>query len=311
MKIIEKAIFMKTGSLRKYIYLSIIAAILTISLKLGSYFLTGSVGLLSDGLESCVNLVAAIVALVLLTLAEKPPDAKHEFGHTKAEYFSSAIEGGLIVLAAASIIWSAVPRIINPKPLENVGAGLLIAVGASLINLAVSIILVRNGRKHKSITLEADGKHLMTDVWTSAGVLAGIAVVKLTGWLVLDGVVAILVALNIILTGYKLMKRSAEGLLDSALPKEEEDLIIEALEKFKNRGIRFHSLMTRQAGRRKFISVQLLMPGKFSIRQGHNLSEQIENDLRLLFPGSQTTVFTHLEPFEDPESMLDIGIDRK
>jgi len=302
---------MKTGSLRKYIYLSIIAAILTISLKLGSYFLTGSVGLLSDGLESCVNLVAAIVALVLLTLAEKPPDAKHEFGHTKAEYFSSAIEGGLIVLAAASIIWSAVPRIINPKPLENVGAGLLIAVGASLINLAVSIILVRNGRKHKSITLEADGKHLMTDVWTSAGVLAGIAVVKLTGWLVLDGVVAILVALNIILTGYKLMKRSAEGLLDSALPKEEEDLIIEALEKFKNRGIRFHSLMTRQAGRRKFISVQLLMPGKFSIRQGHNLSEQIENDLRLLFPGSQTTVFTHLEPFEDPESMLDIGIDRK
>jgi len=207
---------MKTGSLRKYIYLSIIAAILTISLKLGSYFLTGSVGLLSDGLESCVNLVAAIVALVLLTLAEKPPDAKHEFGHTKAEYFSSAIEGGLIVLAAASIIWSAVPRIINPKPLENVGAGLLIAVGASLINLAVSIILVRNGRKHKSITLEADGKHLMTDVWTSAGVLAGIAVVKLTGWLVLDGVVAILVALNIILTGYKLMKRSAEGLLDSA-----------------------------------------------------------------------------------------------
>lgn len=302
---------MKTGSLRKYIYLSIIAAILTISLKLGSYLLTGSVGLLSDGLESCVNLVAAIVALVLLTLAEKPPDAKHEFGHTKAEYFSSAIEGGLIVLAAASIIWSAVPRIINPKPLENVGAGLLIAVGASLINLAVSIILVRNGRKHKSITLEADGKHLMTDVWTSAGVLAGLAVVKLTGWLVLDGVVAILVALNIILTGYKLMKRSAEGLLDSALPKEEEDLIIEALEKFKNRDIRFHSLMTRQAGRRKFISVQLLMPGKFSIRQGHNLSEQIENDLRLLFPGSQTTVFTHLEPFEDPVSMKDIGIDHK
>jgi len=302
---------MKTGSLRKYIYLSIIAAILTILLKLGSYFVTGSVGLLSDGLESCVNLVAAIVALVLLTLAEKPPDARHEFGHTKAEYFSSAIEGGLIVLAAASIIWSAFPRIINPKPLENVGAGLLIAVGASLINLVVAIILVKNGRKHKSITLEADGNHLMTDVWTSAGVLAGIAIVKLTGWLILDGVVAILVALNIILTGYKLMRRSAQGLLDSALPKEEEDLIVGALEKFKASNVQFHSLMTRQAGRRKFISVQLLMPGKFSIRQGHNLSEQIENDLRLLFPGSQTTVFTHLEPSEDPESMLDIGIDHK
>lgn len=302
---------MKAGSLRKYVYLSIAAAVVTISLKLGAYFLTGSVGLLSDGLESCVNLIAAIVALILLNLSEKPPDARHEFGHTKAEYFSSAIEGGLIVLAAASIIWSAVPRIMHPKPLENVGTGLLIAVGASLINLAVSLILVKNGRNNKSITLEADGKHLMTDVWTSAGVLAGIALVKLTGWLVLDGVVAILVALNIIFTGYQLMRRSAQGLLDSALPVEEEELIIGVLEKYKIMDIGFHSLMTRQAGRRKFIYVQLLMPGKFNIRQGHNISEQIEKNLRMLFPGSLTTVSTHIEPSEDPESMLDIGIDRK
>jgi len=293
---------METGSLRKYIYLSIAAAVVTISLKLGAYFLTGSVGLLSDGLESCVNLVAATFALFMLHLAEKPPDARHQFGHSKAEYFSSAIEGGLIVLAAASIIWSAIPRIIDPKPLENVGAGLLIAVGASLINLAVSVVLVKNGKKHKSITLEADGKHLMTDVWTSVGVLAGIAMVKLTGWLILDGVVAVLVAVNIILTGYQLMRRSAQGLLDSALPPEEEEMIVQTIGKYAGQYIGYKSLMTRQAGRRKFISVKLLMPGELNISQGHILSEQIERDLLMLFPGSQTTVVTHFEPAEESES---------
>ena len=203
---------MAASSLRKYVYISIIAAITTISIKFAAYLITNSVGLLSDALESCVNLVAAVVALIMLTLAEKPPDKKHEFGHNKAEYFSSAIEGGLIVLAAFSIIWSAVPRIIHPQPLENLGAGILVAVGASLINLAVSIILVKNGKKNNSITLEADGKHLMTDVITSGGVLLGIALVKLTGWLFLDAIVAIGVAINIIRTGYQLMRRFASGL---------------------------------------------------------------------------------------------------
>jgi cation diffusion facilitator family transporter len=220
---------MGTSSLRKYVYLSIIAAVATISLKLAAYLLTNSVGLLSDALESCVNLVAAVVALFMLNLAEKPPDEKHGFGHNKAEYFSSAIEGGLIVLAAFSIIWSAVPRLIHPQPLENLGAGLLIAVGASFINLAVAIILIKNGKKNNSITLEADGKHLMTDVLTSGGVLLGIVLVKLTGWLILDAIVAIGVAINIIWTGYQLIRRSALGLLDTAIPESETNKINQIL----------------------------------------------------------------------------------
>ena len=235
----------------------------------------------------------------------------HKFGHNKAEYFSSAIEGGLIVLAAFSIIWSAVPRIIHPQPLENLGLGLLVAVGASMINLAASVILVKNGKKHNSITLEADGKHLMTDVLTSGGVLLGIVLIKLTGWLILDGIVAIGVAINIIWTGYQLIRRSASGLLDTAVSKDETDKITQVLEKYKEQNIKFHSMMTRQSGQRKFILVHLLMPGIWNIHQGHNFSEEIEKDIRMLFPNAQTTVFTHLEPIEDPESMLDISIDRK
>jgi cation diffusion facilitator family transporter len=302
---------MQTQSLKKFVYLSIVAALLTISLKLVAYFLTNSVGLLSDALESCVNLVAAVVALIMLNLAEKPPDEHHEFGHNKAEYFSSAIEGGLIVLAAFSIIWSAVPRILHPQPLENVGLGLMVAVGASLINLIVSIVLIKNGKKNNSIILEADGKHLRTDVLTSGGVLLGIALVKLSGWLVLDGIVAIGVAINIIWTGYQLLRRSASGLLDTAVSKDETDKISQVLDKYKQQNIVFHSLMTRQSGQRKFISVQLQMPGKWNIHQGHTLAEKIEKDIRNLFPDTRTTVFTHLEPVEDHDSMLDINIDRK
>lgn len=301
---------MVAPSLKKFVYIAIAAAILTISLKFTAYLLTNSVGLLSDALESCVNLVAAVVALLMLKLAEKPPDQEHGFGHNKAEYFSSAIEGGLIVLAAFSIIWSAVPRIIHPQPLENVGMGLLVAVGASLINLAASTILVKNGKKYNSITLEADGKHLMTDVLTSGGVLLGIGLIKLTGWLRLDGIVAIGVAINIIWTGYQLIKRSALGLLDTAFPKDEMDDIWQVLGKYEQQNIRFHSLMTRQSGQRKFIFVHILMSGKMDIQQGHNLAEKVENDIRMLFPNTQTTVFTHLEPIEDPVSMLDISIDR-
>jgi len=301
---------MATASLKKFVYIAIAAAILTISLKLIAYLLTNSVGILSDALESCVNLIAALVALIMIKLAEKPPDQEHEFGHNKAEYFSSAIEGGLIVLAAFSIIWSAVPRIIRPQPLENVGVGLLVAVGASLINLAASAILVKNGKKYNSITLEADGKHLMTDVLTSGGVLLGIGLIKVTGWMRLDGIVAVGVALNIIWTGYQLLKRSALGLLDTSFPKEQMDSIKLVLEKYEQQNIQYHSLMTRQSGQRKFILLHILVPGKMDIQQGHNLAEKIENDLRGLFPNTQTTVFTHLEPIEDPVSMLDINIDR-
>jgi len=300
---------MQTKSLKKFIYLSIAAAVATISLKLFAYFLTGSVGLFSDALESGVNLLAAIVALFMITLAEKPADEEHAFGHHKAEYFSSAIEGGLIMLAAFSIIWSAVPRIINPQPLENIGIGLLISLGASLINLAVGLILLKNGRKNNSITLEADGKHLMTDVYTSVGVIIGIGIVKFTGWLVLDGVVAIGVALNIIWTGYQLMRRSALGLLDSSLPEAEISIITKSLDQFKGQEIEFHSLMTRQAGQRRFISLHVLMPGQLTIQEGHDIVEKIEKNIRELFD-APVTVFTHLEPVEDPLSMQDIGIDR-
>jgi len=300
---------MQPKSLKKFIYLAIAAAVATIALKLFAYFLTGSVGLFSDALESGVNLIAAVVALFMITLAEKPADEEHAYGHYKAEYFSSAIEGGLIVLAAFSIIWSAIPRIIHPQPLENVGIGLLVSLGASLINLAVGLILIKNGKKNHSITLEADGKHLMTDVYTSVGVLIGIGIVKISGWLVLDGIVAIGVALNIVWTGYQLMRRSALGLLDSSLPENERLKITNALDAYKEQNMEYHSLMTRQAGQRKFVSLHVLLPGKLSIQEGHDMVEKIERNIRDLFD-APVTVFTHLEPVEDPLSMQDIGIDR-
>lgn len=301
---------MQANSLKKFLYLAIAAAVATITLKLIAWQLTGSVGLFSDALESFVNLVAAVVALLMITLAEKPADEEHAFGHNKAEYFSSAIEGGLIVLAAFSIIWSAIPRLIHPQPLENVGIGLLVSVGASGINLVVGLILIKNGRKKHSITLEADGKHLMTDVYTSVGVLIGIAIVKLTGWLVLDAVVAIGVALNIIWAGYQLMRRSAMGLLDTGIQGSERSKIIQALDELKKQNIEYHSLMTRQAGQRKFVALHVLMPGQWTIQEGHDKLEQIEQQIRDLFD-SPVTVFTHLEPVEDPLSMNDIGIDRR
>jgi len=301
---------MQTKSLKRFIYLAIAAAVATILLKFVAYMLTGSVGLFSDALESVVNLIAAVVALFMITLAEKPADEEHAFGHHKAEYFSSAIEGGLIVLAAFSIIWSAIPRIIHPQPLENVGIGLLVAVGASGINLAVGLILIKNGRKNHSITLEADGKHLMTDVYTSVGVLLGIGLVRISGWLILDGIVAVGVALNILWTGYQLMRRSAMGLLDSSIPAVERNEIIKALDSLKIHQVDYHSLLTRQAGQRKFVAVHVLMPGEMTIQEGHNMVEKVEKDIRDLFD-APVTVFTHLEPIEDPVSMHDIGIDRK
>lgn len=301
---------MQSGSLRKFAYLSIAAALATIMLKLLAWYLTNSVGLLSDALESCVNLVAAVVALFMIMLTEKPADEEHAFGHNKAEYFSSAIEGGLIVLAAFSIIWSAIPRVLHPVPLENLGWGLFVAVGASGINLVVGLVLLRQGRKNNSMILEADGKHLMTDVYTSAGVLVGIALVKITGWLVLDALVAIGVAINILWTGYHLMHRSAQGLLDSAIPDADRVKVHALLEPLRQQGLDYHSLLTRQAGQRKFISVHILMPGLWTIQKGHDMIEKVEADIRALFD-SPVTVFTHLEPIEDPLSMSDIGIDRK
>lgn len=300
---------MSSKSLKKFIVLSIFAAVMTIGLKGTAYWITGSVGLLSDALESCVNLLAALIALVVLTIAEKPADDEHAFGHTKAEYFSSAIEGGLIIVAACSIVWSAYPRLLDPQPLENMGIGLLVSLFASLINLAVAFVLLREGKKSHSITLIADGRHLMTDVWTSVGVLFAIGLVKLTGWLILDPIIAMLVALNIVWTGYRLMQQSARGLIDTAIPSEERQQIETIFDHYRQNGIEFHSLMTRQAGQRKFISVHILVPGEWTVQKGHDLLEIIEARVRDHFP-FPVTVFTHLEPVEDPVSHSDIGIDR-
>ncbi|MBP8904034.1 MAG: cation transporter [Paludibacteraceae bacterium] len=301
---------MKKDSLKKYAYLSIAAALITIGLKFYAYFYTGSMGLFSDALESCVNLLAAVVALIMIHISEKPADEGHEFGHTKAEYFSSAIEGGLILVAAFSIIWSAAPRLLEPQPIENVGLGVLISLSASLVNLGVALVLIKNGKKNNSLLLEADGKHLMTDVWTSVGVITAIFIVKLTGFLILDPIIAIIVALNIVWTGFQLLKRSANGLMDASISESELKIVTDYLNELKTDKIDFHSLMTRQAGQRKFISLHLLVPGEWSVQQGHDYAENIEETIEDMF-SEPVTVSTHIEPIEDPASMRDIGIDRK
>ena len=301
---------MKQTPLSKFMYLSIVAAIVTILLKFYAYYVTGSMGFMSDALESFVNLFAAVFGLVMLHISQRPADEDHEYGHGKAEYFSSATEGALILIAAFGIIWSAIPRIIEPKPLENINTGLLFSLLASAVNLLVGFILINNGKKKKSLLVEADGRHLMTDVWTSVGVIAGIVIVKFTGWLIIDPVIAILVALNIIYTGYKLISRSASGLMDAVIPEEDTRKIMAYLDSLKEQGIDYHSLMTRMSGQRKFISLHLLVPGEWSVKQGHDMADQVEEAIIGLFD-EPVTVSTHIEPVGDPSSMKDIGIVRR
>lgn len=299
---------MQQPSLTRYAWLSIAAAIATILLKGAAWWLTGSVGLLSDAIESFVNLAAAMMALWILTVAAIPADDRHAHGHSKAEYFSSAFEGLLIVFAALSIIWAAADRLWNPQPLESVGIGLAVSVLASTVNLLVARILLKVGREQHSIVLEADAHHLMTDVWTSAGVLVGVALVWLTGWLWLDPLIAIAVALNIVWTGWQLMHRSAEGLMDISLPPEQVADIEAVLSTYRAQGLDFHALRTRQAGSRAFVSVHVLVPGEWTVKQGHDWAERIERDIRKAVP--RVNVLTHLEPLEDPVSMLDQDLDR-
>lgn len=301
---------MKQNPVRKLIYLSIAAAVVTILLKFYAYVLTGSMGLLSDALESIVNLFAALFALIMHNISQKPADKEHEFGHSKAEYFSSAVEGALILVAAFSIIWSAVPRLIDPQPLENIETGLLFSLLASLVNLVVGQTLIHHGKKKNSLLLEADGKHLMTDVWTSAGVIVAIVIVKFTGWLIVDPLIAIIVALNIIYTGYRLLSRSASGLMDVTLPGEDLEKITAYLDSLKEQQIEYHSLLTRAAGQRKFINFHMLVPGKWTVKQAHDLADAVEETIVDMFDGP-VTVHTHLEPINDPASMKDIGIDRQ
>ncbi|MBW8369641.1 MAG: cation diffusion facilitator family transporter [Thiobacillus sp.] len=299
---------MLSASLKRYAWLSIAAALATILLKGWAWWLTGSVGLLSDALESFVNLAGAMMALAMLSLAAMPADENHAHGHGKAEYFSSAFEGFLILIAAILIGYAAIGRLLDPQPLEAVGIGLAVSVVASIINLATSRILMGVGKKYKSITLEADAHHLLTDVWTSAGVITGVGLVWLTGWLWLDPVIALLVALNIVWTGWTLLQRSAAGLMDVSISGEDLTAIEGVLETYRRQGIEFHALRTRQAGARAFVSLHVLVPGAWSVQLGHDWSERIEADIRQVVPYAHLT--THLEPIEDPLSLADQELDR-
>jgi len=295
--------------LSRYAWLSIGAAVVTIGLKTAAWLLTGSVGLLSDAMESVVNLVAAVMMLLMLRVAARPADEEHAYGHTKAEYFASGVEGTLILVAAGAIAWTAVQRLLAPRPLEQAGLGLLVSTAASLVNLGVALVLLRAGKRHRSIALEADAHHLLTDVWTSVGVLLGIGLVALTGWQRLDPVVALGVAANIVWSGFQLVRRSALGLLDTALPAPEQEALRRVVDRYSSETLQFHAVRTRQAASRRFISMHVLVPGRWTVRRGHDLLEQIERDIHAAIP--HATVLTHLEAIEDPASWLDEGLDRR
>jgi len=292
----------------RFAVVSVLAALATIALKTGAYLLTGSIGLLSDALESLVNLVAALVALVALWVAARPADEEHTYGHTKAEYFSSGFEGALILIAAVSILIAAANRLLEPQQILDPALGLAITGLASLLNFGVARVLLRAGRRYESITLEADAHHLMADVWTSVGVIIGVAAAVLTGWHRLDAIVAIAVALLVIRAGLKLVRRSMLGLLDTSLPEDMLRAITRILESRAAEGVRHHALRTRQAGARRFISFHILVPGDWTVQRGHDLLEQIEEQVRAAVPNS--VVDTHLEPIEDPVSWEDTRLER-
>lgn len=289
--------------LSRFAWLSIATGVLVFTLKLVAYGLTGSVGLLSDALESTVNIVAAFVALVALKAAAQPGNRRHHFGLSKAEYFSALVEGLMILVAAGIIMYAAIGRLLDPQPLQDLAAGLAVSVVASVINGAVAWILLRAGRAHRSIVLVADGKHLLTDVWTSIGVIVAVLAVGLTGWERLDPVIAILVAANIVVTGVRLISSSAMGLLDAALPDDENELIVDILRQHQTESVRFHALQTRESGRQRFVSMHVLVPGQWSVARGHDLLEAVEGQIREALPN--TVVSTHLEPIEDPRAWED------
>ncbi|MEX2571836.1 MAG: cation diffusion facilitator family transporter [Gemmatimonadota bacterium] len=287
---------------------AVAAALLTIALKGGGYVVTGSVAILSDALESLVNLVTSLIAVVTLAIAARPADEEHAYGHTKAEYFASGFEGALILFAAVSIAYASVGRFLEPQELASVDVGIGITAAASLVNYGAARFLFRAGRRHRSIALESGAHHLMTDVWTSLGVIVGVAVASWTGFLWLDPVVALVVAVNIVWTGAALIRRSMLGLLDTALPEETRRAIAAVLDEHRPEGVQYHAIRTRQAGTWRFISLHVLVPGHWSVQRGHDLLEHIEESLRVAVPDS--TVFTHLEPVEDPVSWQDTDLKR-
>ncbi len=292
------------SSLTRFAWISIAASLTTIALKSGAYLLTNSVGFLSDAVESLVNLVAGIMALLMLTIAARPADESHAFGQSNAEYFSSTTEGILILVAAGGIIYTAVQRFFNPQPLEQLGIGLIVSAAASVVNFAASRTLLAAGKRENSITLEADAHHLMTDVWTSIGVITGMGIVALTGWQTLDPIIAILVGLNIIWTAYQLIRRSVAGLMDASLPDGEQKVIEAVMSKYRERGVAFHALRTRQSAARRFVSVHVLVPGAWTLHDAHHIADDFEGDIRKALPDA--IVQTHLEPVDDEISMRDV-----
>jgi cation diffusion facilitator family transporter len=289
-----------------YALISLATSLATIGLKFAAWYMTGSVGLLSDAIEAVVNIAAALVALGVLTYSAAAPDREHNFGHEKAQYFSSGIEGALIFVAAGWIVWTAMPRLFTPQPLEQVGIGLALSVLAGIANAACAWILLNAARSHRSITLEADARHLLTDVWTTAGVFLGVILVQVTGWLVLDPLIAMAVAVQILWTGWQLMVRSFDGLMDRAIPDEDRAVIIEVLDTLRHDGGDYHALRTRVAGAKSFVDVHVLVPGSMSVQEGHDLVERLENEIQSRLP--HVEVLTHLEPLEDPKSWDDPGI---
>lgn len=294
-------------SLTRYAWLSIAAAVVTIGLKSGAYLITGSVGLLSDAAESVVNLIAAIIALIALTVAARPADSSHHYGHTKAEYFSAGIEGLMIFVAAGVIIVQAVDRLLHPQPLESLGIGLLISLVATAVNGAVGLLLIRVGTRERSATLVADGKHLMTDVWTSAGVLVGVGLVAVTGWVPLDALVAIAVAINILVVGTKLVTSSTSSLLDRALTSADVASVTAVLDRHRSDDVDFHGLQTRESGRHRYVAFHVLVPGAWSVARAHDAVEQIEDEIRAALDGVHVT--THIEPREDERAYDDFDYD--
>lgn len=291
------------AALARFAWLSIATALATIALKSAAYWFTGSVGLLSDALESLVNLAGGVIGLLALTIAARSPDEERPFGYDKAEYFASGAEGALIVLAAVGIVIAAIDRLLHPQSLTDVGWGIGVSIVASALNLLTARVLLIAGRRHQSIALEADAQHLLSDVWTSAGVIVGVGAVMLTGWAWLDPLLAMLVAANIVRTGVLLMRRSLAGLMDSALPAAERALLVELLDGMHAEGVRYHALRTRAAGVRRFVSVHLLVPGEWTVARGHELAERFEQAVAVHWP--QATVVVHVEPIDDPRSYGD------
>jgi cation diffusion facilitator family transporter len=296
-------------TLERYAWLSLSAAVVTIFLKTYAWYVTGSVGLLSDALETVINLVTALLTLSMLKIAATPPDARHPYGRFKAEYLASGAEGALIVFAAVSIAYAAAPRIVSPQPIDAPALGIAFSLLATGVNIFVALRLVSVGKRLHSIALEADGHHLMTDVWTSVGVVAGVVLVAATGWLILDPIIALAVAAHIVWTGFMLMRRSYSGLLDAAIPPAEVAEIDKIFAEYRRRyHVDFHALLTRQAGARRFISFHLLVPDAWPVERAHSLSEEIEERIRSLVP--QAITLSHIEPISQQASYDDIKLER-